>query len=71
MTNYDELAERAERGELALIPGTQRRGHAARAEAEPCSWTPPARTASRPPRPSLSSARVSTSSRRQSRGPQW
>ncbi|MDO4019987.1 hypothetical protein [Clavibacter michiganensis] len=32
MTNYDELAVRAERGELPLIPGTQRRGHAARAE---------------------------------------
>ncbi|AWF98303.1 hypothetical protein, partial [Clavibacter michiganensis] len=33
MTNYDELAGRAERGELALIPGTQRYGHAARVEA--------------------------------------
>ncbi len=34
MTNYDELAVRAERGELALIPGTQRRSRAARTEAQ-------------------------------------
>ncbi len=33
MTNYDELAVRAERGELALIPGTQRRSRAARTDA--------------------------------------
>lgn len=33
-TNYDELATRAERGELAVKPGTVRRGEAASEEAQ-------------------------------------
>lgn len=33
-TNYDELAARAERGELAIKPGTVRRGTDAAAEAQ-------------------------------------
>lgn len=33
-TNYDELAERAERGELSVKPGTVRRGSEAAAEAQ-------------------------------------
>lgn len=33
-TNYDNLAERAERGELTVKPGTVRRGPAAAAEAQ-------------------------------------
>ena len=33
-TNYDELAARAERGELAIKPGTVRRGAGAAAEAQ-------------------------------------
>lgn len=33
MTDYEDLAARAERGELAPIPGTQSRGDASREEA--------------------------------------
>lgn len=33
-TDYDDLAERAERGELTIKPGTIRRGVAAAAEAQ-------------------------------------
>lgn len=33
MTDYDELARRAERGELAVVPGTVKRGAAAVADA--------------------------------------
>lgn len=33
-TNYDKLAERAERGELTVKPGTERRGAEAAADAQ-------------------------------------